>query len=76
MSDASVPPPSERFNFARHLLALNVDRAAKVAYLDDFGPMTYGELDDRTRRFASALSSVGSSAADTIAACARQFAST
>ena len=45
----------ERFNFARHLLALNAGRANKLAYRDDHGEITYGELDQRVRRFAAGL---------------------
>jgi len=49
----------ERFNFAEHLFALNRCRARKVAYLDDQGPMTYGELEQRSRRLAGALLAQG-----------------
>ncbi len=44
-----------QFNFARHLLTLNEARAAKLAYRDDDRTLTYGELANRVRRFASAL---------------------
>lgn len=53
-----VPPP-ERFNFAQHLFALNEARAAKTAYLDDLGPLSFGELAARSRRLAGALSALG-----------------
>ncbi len=49
----------ERFNFARHLLALNAGRAGKLVYRDDHRDMTYGELDQRVRRFAAGLLSRG-----------------
>ncbi|MEJ8823169.1 benzoate-CoA ligase family protein [Variovorax humicola] len=49
----------QTFNFAEHLFALNRGRAQKVAYVDDHGAMTYGELEDRARRFASALLGAG-----------------
>ena len=51
----SVAPPPERFNFAAHLIERNTTRAEKLAYIDDQGSMTYGELADRVRRFAAAL---------------------
>ncbi len=53
------PPPGEHFNFAHHLLERNRSRAGKVAYIDDQGRMTYGELDERVRRMASALVAKG-----------------
>ncbi|WP_218508517.1 benzoate-CoA ligase family protein [Variovorax sp. dw_308] len=52
----SLPPT---FNFAEHLFALNRGRAQKVAYIDDKGTMTYGELEARARQLASALLAVG-----------------
>ena len=52
-------PPPAQFNFARHLLELNAGRAAKVAYRDDERTLTYGDLSDRVRRFAAALSALG-----------------
>lgn len=52
-----VPPPAERFNFADHLLRLNVEacRAHKAAVLHDQGALSYGALDDRVRRLTAAL---------------------
>jgi benzoate-CoA ligase len=47
------------FNFAEHLFALNRERAAKLAYIDDRGTLSYGALEDRARRLASALQSAG-----------------
>ncbi|OLL30488.1 4-hydroxybenzoate--CoA ligase [Burkholderia sp. SRS-W-2-2016] len=52
-----APPPS--FNFAAHLFQLNEARASKPAYLDDHGALTYGELEQRARRCASALRALG-----------------
>ena len=52
----SLPTP---FNFSEHLFALNRGRAAKIAYLDDHGALTYGQLEDRARRFAAALKAAG-----------------
>lgn len=59
MTDTPVAPPSERFNFARHLFALNAGRADRIAYVDDAGSMTYGALEERSRRLASALRASG-----------------
>ncbi|MGB1258246.1 MAG: benzoate-CoA ligase family protein [Thiolinea sp.] len=50
-----VPPPAEHFNFAEHLLQLNQSRPNKTAYIDDAGTLSYGELDNRVRRMAAAL---------------------
>ncbi len=47
--------PPERFNFARHLLATNAGRHAKIAYRDDRNELSYGELDQRVRSFAAGL---------------------
>ncbi|MGJ7491084.1 benzoate-CoA ligase family protein [Variovorax sp. ZT4R33] len=47
------------FNFAEHLFALNRGRASKLAYIDDRGTLSYGALEDRARRLASALQSAG-----------------
>ena len=54
-----VAPPGDTFNFAQHLLQLNERRAARTAYVDDYGTLTYGELDDRVRRMAAGLRSLG-----------------
>ena len=52
---SDVAPPPERFNFAAHLLAANATRGAKPAFVDDHGSLSYGQLDERVRRLASAL---------------------
>jgi benzoate-CoA ligase len=52
-------PPPARFNFAQHLLDTNAGRAGKVAYIDDAGQLTYGELAERVRRLAGALHELG-----------------
>jgi benzoate-CoA ligase len=49
----------ENLNFAEHLFATNRGRAGKVAYVDDRGVLAYGELEDRSRRFAAALLGLG-----------------
>jgi benzoate-CoA ligase len=46
---------TQQFNFAQHILALNADRAGKLAYIDDNEGINYGELDRRVRSFAAAL---------------------
>jgi len=51
--------PPESLNFARHLFAANAGRPAKVAYVDDRGSLSYGELEERARRFAAALLGLG-----------------
>jgi benzoate-CoA ligase len=58
-SAARVAPPPDQFNFAAHLMACNAARAAKVAYVDDAGTLTYGQLADRLARVASALYALG-----------------
>ncbi|NML29726.1 benzoate-CoA ligase family protein [Paraburkholderia antibiotica] len=55
----SVAAPPALFNFATHLFRLNEARANKLAYLDDHGTLTYGELETRARRCASALRAFG-----------------
>ena len=47
------------FNFAEHLFALNRGRADKIAYVDDRGTLSYGQLEDRARRLAAALLAAG-----------------
>jgi benzoate-CoA ligase len=57
-ADPMTEPP-ENLNFAAHLFALNRSRPDKVAYVDDRSLLRYGELEDRARRFAAALSALG-----------------
>ena len=52
---ATVAAPPERFNIAEHLLSANASRADKVAFIDDVGQITYGQLADRSRRLAAGL---------------------
>jgi benzoate-CoA ligase len=56
--DAAVPP-TEPFNFTRHVMTLNAARTGNVAYVDDLEELTYGELFSRIRRFADALRRLG-----------------
>ena len=51
--------PDETFNFAQHLMALNAGRASKIAFIDDAGILSYGELADRIKRFAAGLQAAG-----------------
>ncbi len=51
--------PTERFNFARHLLDLNAKHADKPAFIDDLGSLSYGLLADRVRRLAQGLRELG-----------------
>jgi len=55
----AVPAPGERFNFAQHLLECNAGRAAKAAFVDDAGVLTYGALAGRVRSVAAALRALG-----------------
>ncbi|RDU97974.1 benzoate-CoA ligase family protein [Trinickia dinghuensis] len=57
--EQQIPAPPTQLNFASHVFALNRPRAAKPAYIDDRGVTTYAELEDRARRFASALHANG-----------------
>jgi benzoate-CoA ligase len=54
-----VQAPGDSFNFAQHLLACNARRAAKAAFIDDLGTLTYGQLDERVRRVAAGLRALG-----------------
>ena len=56
-TDVAAPP--DRFNFAQHLLALNEGRAAKAAFIDDDGSLSYGDLAERVRRVAAGLAGLG-----------------
>ena len=56
---AHVAAPPAHFNFAQHLIERNAARAAKLAYIDDAGALSYGQLAERTRRAAAAITSLG-----------------
>jgi benzoate-CoA ligase len=64
-ADRSVSPPTiripRRYNAAHDLIERNLaaGRAEKVAYVDDTGPTTYGELAHRVDRVANALVGLG-----------------
>jgi benzoate-CoA ligase len=55
----TVTPPPEAFNLARHLLQVNQGRAAKAAFIDDAGMLSFGDLEARVRRMAAALRALG-----------------
>src|SRR5262245_45900368 len=50
-----VAAPPKQFNFAQHIIELNAARKSKIAYVDDHGELTYGELALAIRRFAAGL---------------------
>ncbi len=50
----NIAPPAD-LNFAVHLRQLNRDRQQALAFIDDAGTLTYGELFDGVSRFGSAL---------------------
>ena len=54
-----VPAPPAQFNFAQYLLTQNLSRATKAAFIDERGRLTYGNLEERVRRMASALLAQG-----------------
>ena len=54
-----IAAPPERFNFARHLLSVNAARPQKVAFVDDLGSLSYGQLEERVRRVAAGLLAAG-----------------
>ena len=56
---SQVSAPGTSFNLAQHLLAANTARAAKPAFIDDLGTLSYGALDERVRRLAAALRALG-----------------
>ncbi len=55
----SVPQLGAHFNFAQHLITRNSGRAAKAAFIDDQGALSFGELEQRIRRMAAALLALG-----------------
>jgi benzoate-CoA ligase len=59
MSSHDIPEAGESFNYAAYLFQLNSGRGGKIAYIDDLGSLSYGDLEDRSRRMASALLDAG-----------------
>jgi len=64
-ADHSVSPPAVRvprdYNAAYDLIERNLaaGRAAKLAYVDDAGQYTFGQLAERVDRFGSGLRAMG-----------------
>jgi benzoate-CoA ligase len=58
-SHSPVAAPPEQFNIAAHLLAVNAGRAAKAAFIDELGVLSYGRLEERARRLAGGLRRLG-----------------
>lgn len=54
MNPDRAPLPA-RFNFAHHILQINTGRKQHLAYRDDHHDLSYGELNERVRRFAAGL---------------------
>ncbi|MCU0921726.1 MAG: benzoate-CoA ligase family protein [Burkholderiaceae bacterium] len=54
-----IPVPSERFNFAQHLLQLNAAHPERTAFIDDAGALSYGELAERAARLGAGLRALG-----------------
>ncbi|NDY91372.1 benzoate-CoA ligase family protein [Ideonella livida] len=57
--ELKVPAPTDGFNFAAHLLAINAGRPDKPAFIDETGCTTYGELATRVRQIAAGLRALG-----------------
>ena len=58
-AQALPPAPGPRFNFAQHLLDQNAGRPDKLAYIDDVGALSYGDLSLGIRRMAAGLLALG-----------------
>jgi benzoate-CoA ligase len=56
---SDIEAPGAHFNFAQHLIARNLARPTKTAYVDDQGSLSYGALAEGVRRVASALLALG-----------------
>lgn len=59
METSSPAAPPARFNFARHLISLNAQRAQKTAFIDDQEHLSYGALAERIQRAAAGLLALG-----------------
>jgi benzoate-CoA ligase len=74
-ADLRTTPPHidipRDYNAAHDLIERNLvaGRANKVAYLDDRGPTTFGELAVRVNRFANALAGLGMRAEERVLVC-------
>ena len=56
---AAASSLAEGYNFAGQLLELNRSRGGKIAYLDDYGTLSYGALGEQVRRLAGLLIELG-----------------
>ena len=74
-ADHGVNPPAieipRKYNAAHDLIERNLaaGRAAKIAYIDDAGRCTYGELAERVNRAANALTELGLGMDDRLMLC-------
>ncbi len=59
MTQDAVSVLGENFNFAQHLIKCNICHPDRIAYIDDAGTLSYGELSNRIRRLATALQALG-----------------
>ena len=57
--DMNIPANGAPFNFAAWLIEQNAGRLAKIAYIDDAGTLSYGELFQRVRGMGAALLALG-----------------
>lgn len=57
--NTATDKPDQEFNFAQYLIALNLHRPQKVAFIDDDESLNYGDLADRISRTAGGLSQLG-----------------
>ncbi len=55
MNIEDVAPPGDDFNYAEYLFELNRGRAQKTAYIDDQGTLSFGDLEQQSRKLAQAL---------------------
>lgn len=58
-SNPKPSEPSDIFNFAQYLIGANISRPNKVAFIDDMGNLSYGDLADSIKRFAAGLQAAG-----------------
>ena len=66
---AAVAAPPAAYNFAADLFARNAARSSKIAYADDHGQMTYGELEQQSRGFAAGVAAPLGCAAKSACCC-------
>ncbi len=60
LSAPAIPTPADaRFNVADHLLQANAGRPGRIAFVDDHGSLSYGDLDQRVRALAAGLRALG-----------------